>query len=92
MCVSIADHGIGIKEDALPHIFDEYYRAAGATAHNKYSTGLGLSIVKEIVEKLNLGLSVVSEEGKGTSFNVFMPVGSGDSSRVGTTRTVAREV
>jgi signal transduction histidine kinase len=72
--VSVVDHGIGIREDAIPHIFDEYYRTKEASKFNKMSTGLGLSMVKEITRHLGLGVSVTSEQGKGTTFVVTMQI------------------
>ncbi len=70
--VSVADQGIGIREDAIPHIFDEYYRTKEASKFNKMSTGLGLSMVKEIARNLGLGVRVSSEQGRGTTFDVTM--------------------
>ena len=71
--VSIADEGIGIRDDALPHIFDEYYRTREATQHNKMSTGLGLAIVKRIAQNLDLTLRVHSEVDRGTTFEIVIP-------------------
>ncbi|MEW5818081.1 MAG: HAMP domain-containing sensor histidine kinase [Spirochaetota bacterium] len=70
--VSVSDHGIGIREDALPYIFDEYYSTKEAAKFNKMSTGLGLSMVKEIVKKLKLKIKVTSELEKGTNFEVTL--------------------
>ena len=72
--VRIRDEGIGISEDALPHIFDEYYRTREAAQFNKMSTGLGLAIVSEIVSSFDYTIRVESELGKGTAFEVRMPV------------------
>ncbi len=71
--ISVADDGIGIAEDCLPHIFDEYYRTSDAAAYNPRSTGLGLSIVSEIVQKESLKISVNSLQGIGTTFTVSIP-------------------
>jgi two-component system phosphate regulon sensor histidine kinase PhoR len=70
--VTVTDHGIGIREDAIPHIFDEYFRTKEASKFNKRSTGLGLTMVKEIARNLGLGIKVTSEEGKGTTFEVIL--------------------
>lgn len=70
--LAVTDHGIGIREDAIPHIFDEYYRTKEASKFNKSSTGLGLSMVKEIARHLELVIRVQSEQGKGTTFEVIM--------------------
>ncbi|MFH1006153.1 MAG: HAMP domain-containing sensor histidine kinase [Candidatus Latescibacterota bacterium] len=71
--VSVSDHGIGIKEEGLPHIFEEYYRTEEAARFNSLSTGLGLAIVKETAANLGLGIKVSSELGKGTTFEVRVP-------------------
>ena len=71
--ISITDHGIGIREDALPYIFDEYFRSKEASKFNKLSTGLGLAIVKEIAFSNNLVINVYSEQDKGTKFEIIFP-------------------
>ena len=71
--VRVTDEGIGISDEALPHIFDEYYRATEAATFNKQSTGLGLAIVKEVARKLNLDVTVTSSPGEGTRFEVAFP-------------------
>jgi two-component system phosphate regulon sensor histidine kinase PhoR len=71
--VRVSDSGIGIREDALPHIFDEYYRTREGAKFNKSSTGLGLAMVKEIVQKYGMRMKVISEPGKGTTFKVIIP-------------------
>jgi len=71
--VKIADHGIGISDKAMPHIFEEYYRAPEAAQFNQLSTGLGLAIVKYIAQVSSLRVSVASEQGKGTTFEVMLP-------------------
>lgn len=75
--VSVADHGIGIRAEALPHVFDEYYRTKEAAEFNRQSTGLGLAIVKTVAEKLDLKLRVASGEGEGTTFRVVLPARRG---------------
>jgi len=71
--VGITDEGIGIREDALPNIFDEYYRTREATQHNDMSTGLGLAIVKRIADNLDIAIRVHSQVDHGTSFEVVIP-------------------
>ncbi len=71
--VVIADQGIGIREDALPNIFDEYYRTREASQHNELSTGLGLAIVKRIADNLDITIRVRSQIGHGTTFEVVIP-------------------
>jgi len=71
--VSVSDNGIGIRADALPHVFDDYFRTKEAAEFNRMSTGLGLAIVKEIALRLGLKIAVTSEEGTGTTFEVTIP-------------------
>jgi signal transduction histidine kinase len=71
--VSVSDTGIGIPAAALPQLFTEFYRAPNAKAFGP-GTGLGLVIVKELVEKMGGHISVESDEGQGTTFTVFLPL------------------
>ncbi len=71
--VSVMDQGIGIDDEALPHIFEEYYRTTEGAKFNRMSTGLGLTIVKEIARTHRLKIKVASEKGKGTTFEVIFP-------------------
>jgi signal transduction histidine kinase len=71
--VSVKDTGIGIPEEELPRIFDEFYRASNARICEKDGTGLGLSIAKQIVELHGGQIRAESQLGKGTTveFSVF---------------------
>jgi signal transduction histidine kinase len=69
----VSDTGIGISPEALPHIFEEFYRAANAKATGREGTGLGLSLVKRIVDLYQGDVHVQSEPGKGTTFTVTLP-------------------
>ena len=71
--VEIADQGIGIREDALPLIFQEYYRSKEAAEHNPRSTGLGLAIVKHIAQTHRIALRIDSQVGQGTRFTLTFP-------------------
>jgi signal transduction histidine kinase len=70
--VRIDDHGIGISEDALPHIFEDFYRSQEAAAFNPNSMGFGLAIVRQIVRNLGLSIAVESEQERGTTFQVYI--------------------
>jgi two-component system phosphate regulon sensor histidine kinase PhoR len=69
----VSDSGIGIAPEALPHIFEEFYRAANVKAMGTEGTGLGLSLVKRIVDLYQGEVRVESELEKGTTFTVTLP-------------------
>jgi two-component system sensor histidine kinase VicK len=72
--LEIADSGIGIPEDALTHLFEEFYRAPNAKAQVKEGTGLGLAITKDLIVRYGGHISVESEQGTGTTFFVTFPI------------------
>lgn len=69
-CLEVADTGIGIAAEYLPHIFDRFYRVDKARSRVKGSTGLGLAIVKAIAEQHGGMVTVTSEPDKGSIFTV----------------------
>lgn len=73
--ISVADTGVGIKPDFLPHVFERFRQADASTARRYGGLGLGLAIVKQIVE-LHGGTVAVESlgEGEGTTFHVRIPV------------------
>jgi len=71
----VKDFGIGIPLADIPHIFERFYRAESSRSKEKIDGyGLGLSIAKSIVDKLGGKIKVVSQEGKGSTFIVQIPV------------------
>ena len=68
--VIIEDFGVGISEKALPHIFERFYREDEARNREIKSYGLGLSIVKEIINLLDIDIQVESQLGKGTKITL----------------------
>ncbi len=74
LSISVSDPGIGIEEDCLSCIFDEFYRVQGPNTRYTTGTGLGLSIVKRIVESHFGRIEVESKVGKGTVFTVRLPL------------------
>jgi two-component system sensor histidine kinase VicK len=72
--VKVQDDGVGIPDDALPHIFEEFYRANNVKAEAVEGTGLGLSIVKQILNVHGGEIWVESEQGKGTTFSFTLPI------------------
>jgi signal transduction histidine kinase len=71
--IEISDTGIGIPENELGNVFEEFFRASNAKKREKDGTGLGLSIVKQIIERHGGNISVQSKEGEGTKFSVVLP-------------------
>ncbi len=72
--LEVADSGIGIPADALPHLFEEFYRAPNAKAQVKEGTGLGLAITKDLVVRYGGHIGVESQPGTGTTFCVTFPL------------------
>ncbi len=66
--VEVSDHGPGIKAEELPHVWDRYYKASSNYVRATTGSGLGLSIVKEILTLHKASYGVISKEGKGTTF------------------------
>lgn len=75
--ISVADTGIGIAKLDLPHIFDRFWRADKARSREQGGAGLGLSIAKWIVEMHSGEISVQSEPGKGSVFEIRVPIERG---------------
>jgi two-component system, OmpR family, sensor histidine kinase ArlS len=69
----VRDNGIGISEKDLPHIFDRFYKADAARTRAKGSSGLGLSIVKWIVDRHGGQIRVESETDRGAAFTISLP-------------------
>lgn len=72
--LKIKDTGEGISEAALPHIFDRFYQVDNPSSRKGEGTGIGLSLVKELVDLLDGTISVKSKAGKGTEFLVILPI------------------
>jgi len=74
VCVSVADNGIGIPPESLPHIFDRFYRVEKARSRDAGGSGLGLAIVKAIVDAHGGEITVESNVGKGSKFLISLPL------------------
>jgi two-component system OmpR family sensor kinase len=76
--LEVSDNGVGIPPDAIPHIFERFYRADKARSRDSGGAGLGLAIVKAICSAHGAEVRVFSQEGKGSRFTVEMPLARGD--------------
>jgi len=72
--LSISDTGVGIPDENLPHIFDRFYRVDSSRSRTAGGSGLGLSIVKAIVDAHRGRIEVLSSPGKGTIFSIYLPL------------------
>jgi signal transduction histidine kinase len=72
--IRVSDRGRGIDEDELPHIFEPFYRGQRARSDQIHGTGMGLNVVKRIVEAHAGTIAVESEPGAGTNFRLRIPV------------------
>ena len=71
--LSVADTGVGIPAEELPHIFEEFRQVEGEGGKTREGSGLGLSIAKKSVELLGGTIAVESEVGQGTTFTIRIP-------------------
>lgn len=80
--ISVVDTGIGIAEDSIERVFEEYYQLENQARDRRKGLGLGLSIVRHIARLLEHKVQVTSTVGKGSTFSVIVPVGhsEGDTS------------
>lgn len=98
--ISVTDNGIGIPEEDIPVIFEDFYRGQNAGSH--IGTGIGLSLVRQTVEAMNGKITVRSAVGRGSAFTIVMPLSHGSkplpaagdepSGKAGTDRTEARRL
>lgn len=72
----VTDNGAGIPREALPRIFERFYRVDPARSRQEGGTGLGLSIVKHLVERMAGAVVAESELGKGTTIRITLPAAS----------------
>ncbi len=71
--VTVSDHGIGIPEESLPHIWDRFYKTDVSRGKDKTGSGLGLAITKEIIDAHHEYIHATSILGSGTDFSFSLP-------------------
>ena len=72
--ISVMDTGVGISKDRLESVFEAFVQEDSSTTRNYGGSGLGLAIVKGIVTELGGTITVQSEKGKGSRFEVILPL------------------
>jgi len=77
--LTVADTGLGILAEDLPHIFERFFRGASSRLVRAPGTGLGLAICKEILDRHGGRIAVESEEGRGSTFTIWLPMSKPDS-------------
>ena len=87
----VEDTGVGIKQEDLPQLFDKFKRLDLSMNRNVEGTGLGLNIVKQLVEQMQGSLTVESEYGKGSTFRFSVPQKVMDKSAIGIFEEAVRE-
>lgn len=83
--VYVADQGIGIPEEEVPHIFDRFYRVDSSLRRRTQGAGLGLYLAKALVEAHGGRIWVHSKPGKGATFFFTLPIATGEASQPETT-------
>ncbi|MCU0343533.1 MAG: ATP-binding protein [Ignavibacterium sp.] len=74
--ITVSDTGVGIPKEKLQKIFDRFYQVNGSHTREQEGTGIGLSLTKELVELHKGNIEVESEEGKGSTFIISIPLGT----------------
>jgi signal transduction histidine kinase/ligand-binding sensor domain-containing protein/DNA-binding response OmpR family regulator len=73
--VTVEDSGIGIAPEYVDKVFNRFFQVPSSISKNKEGTGIGLSLVKDLIELHNGGVDLKSEEGKGSKFTFILPIG-----------------
>lgn len=72
--ISVADAGQGISQEALPHVFERFYRVDRGRSRREGGSGLGLAIVRQLITNMGGRVSVSSPPGEGATFSIHLPV------------------
>lgn len=87
VAIEVVDNGIGIPEDALPHLFDRFYQVDTSSTRTYGGTGIGLNIVRDLLSLMGGRVEVESEPGKGSRFRCVFPASKEPSRSVEQTWT-----
>lgn len=71
---SVKDNGVGIPENQQKYVFEKFFRSNNVLKYQTEGTGLGLYIVKNVIEQLGGEVGFESEEGKGSTFTFSLPI------------------
>jgi len=74
ICIQVKDTGMGIPSQELTHVFDRFYRASNVSQSSMPGTGLGLSLVKELVDLHHGDIGIISEPNVGTTVTIHLPI------------------
>ncbi len=86
LCISVIDHGIGIPDDQLERIFQAFYQVDNSPTRAFGGTGVGLAIVKLILDMMGTSISVKSTPGAGSTFSFSLPIASFEEMTLDPTR------
>ena len=87
VAVEVIDNGIGIPKDAIPRLFDRFYQVDASSTRKFGGTGIGLNIVKSLLDLMGGRIEVESESGKGSTFRFVLPASRELPTSAGATRT-----
>jgi signal transduction histidine kinase len=90
--LSVSDNGIGISDEEQQRIFDRFHRVSTGLVHDVKGSGLGLSIVQHVVSAHGGQISVESEEGRGSTFSIYLPIEGGGKSDAPPVRTGEKDL
>ncbi|QOX64555.1 PAS domain-containing sensor histidine kinase [Anoxybacterium hadale] len=79
LCVSVKDEGIGIPKEMQQKIFERFGQVDGVLSRKNEGTGIGLHLVKQIVHSLSGDIKLESQEGEGSTFSIYLPIGLRES-------------
>src|SRR3989344_5275649 len=88
----VSDTGVGIPQEAIPHLFNKFFRVSNQTQKASKGTGLGLYIAKSIVDKMRGKIWVESEVGKGSKFMFTLPISTLSSGIVDSSKFASDEI